>query len=186
VSGRELRLLDQQAPLWNFTLTWEKLRDNFDLRGPISGGVGVSLQELRTILAFYLKQQSSFATWLYSDPTDNYTTGQFIATADGGTSSFFFLRTLAGTAGSFSETLYTQQINSLVPMKVYLNGQLTVGSYSISGNGLTFSSPPTSGTVITADFGYYFMCRFQEGLPLENFAYRLWSLKELKFTSVLP
>jgi uncharacterized protein (TIGR02217 family) len=52
---------------------------------------------------------------------------------------------------------------------------------------LTFTSPPVAGVVITADFTYFFRCRFgSDAYGFENFMFRLWSLKKLDFISVRP
>ena len=50
---------------------------------------------------------------------------------------------------------------------------------------LTFAIPPSSGLVITADFSYWFRCRFvDDSYDFENFMYQLWQLKKLSFISV--
>jgi len=50
---------------------------------------------------------------------------------------------------------------------------------------LTFVTPPSTGLVITADFSYWFRCRFvDDSYDFENFMYRLWQLKKLTFISV--
>ena len=60
-------------------------------------------------------------------------------------------------------------------------------SYRVdSATGLvTFETAPNSGLSITADFTYYFRCRFTEDkYDFENFMFRLWQLKKLTFISV--
>jgi len=73
---------------------------------------------------------------------------------------------------------------------VYLNGVTqSPGSYSVDPNtGLvTFGTPPGSGRVITADYSYFFRCRFiDDSYAFENFMFRLWQLKKLTFISVRP
>ena len=50
---------------------------------------------------------------------------------------------------------------------------------------MTFNTAPGSGLIITADFTYYFRCRFiDDKYDFENFMYRLWQLKKLTFISV--
>ena len=63
--------------------------------------------------------------------------------------------------------------------------RLTV-STSITGL-LNFGTAPESELIITADFSYYFRCRFTDDrYDFENFMHRLWQLKKLTFISVRP
>jgi uncharacterized protein (TIGR02217 family) len=71
---------------------------------------------------------------------------------------------------------------------VYLDGiTQSAGNYSVDPNtGLvTFSTAPGSGLIITADYSYYFRCRFvDDSYAFENFMFQLWQLKKLTFISV--
>jgi hypothetical protein len=50
---------------------------------------------------------------------------------------------------------------------------------------VTFGTAPSSELIITADFTYYFRCRFiDDKYDFENFMYRLWQVKKLTFISV--
>jgi hypothetical protein len=73
---------------------------------------------------------------------------------------------------------------------VYLNGiTQDPATYSIDFDSglLNFSTAPGSELIITADFSYYFRCRFiDDKYDFENFMYRLWQLKKLTFISVRP
>ena len=61
---------------------------------------------------------------------------------------------------------------------VYLNGiTQNPAAYSVDPDSglVTFATPPGSGLIITADFTYYFRCRFiDDQYDFENFMYRLW------------
>ncbi len=55
-------------------------------------------------------------------------------------------------------------------------------AYATVGNGgtLLFNSPPPAGAVITADFGYFWRCRFlDDHYDFENFVANWWELKKL-------
>jgi len=72
---------------------------------------------------------------------------------------------------------------------VYVAGVLQdPASYSFAApNTLTFNTAPASGSQITASFRYYFVCRFAaDAQDFEEFMANLWSLHELKLTTVLP
>jgi uncharacterized protein (TIGR02217 family) len=89
---------------------------------------------------------------------------------------------LAG--GGFSEPIVAPNI----VRAIYLDGVTQdPATYSVDpATGLvTFRRAPGSGLIITADFSYYFRCRFvDDKYDFENFMYRLWQLKKLTFISV--
>jgi uncharacterized protein (TIGR02217 family) len=178
VSGRELRALDYPYPLWQFALVYDFLRDN----------LAAGYDELRTLLGFFMLCQGAFGTFLFEDPSDCQTAGQQIGVGDASTTTFQLQRTM-GTAlpdGGFLEPIVAPNI----VRSIYLDGITQNGaSYSVDADtGLvTFSTPPGSGLIITADFSYYFRCRFiDDKYDFENFMYRLWQLKKLTFISVRP
>jgi uncharacterized protein (TIGR02217 family) len=176
VSGRELRSLDYPFPLWQFTLVFTFLRDN-----PAAG-----FDELRTLLGFYLSCQGAYGAFLFEDPTDFQITGQHLGTGDSSTSIFQLTRTM-GTGlpgGGFPEPMVApNSVNSL-----YFDGIVQNPSgYDVDPDSglVTFAIPPSTGLVITADFSYWFRCRFvDDSYNFENFMYQLWQLKKLTFISV--
>ena len=178
VSGRELRALDYPYPLWQFSLIYDFLRDN-----PAAG-----YDELRTLLGFFMCCQGAFGTFLFQDPSDYQVIGQPIGTGDSSTTSFQLQRAM-GTAlpdGGFAEPIVAPN----VVRGIYFDGiTQDPASYSVDENtGLvTFSTAPGSGLIISADFTFYFRCRFvDDKYDFENFMYRLWQLKKLTFISVRP
>lgn len=178
VSGRELRALDYPFPLWQFTLTFAFLRDD-----PTSG-----FDELRSLLGFFLSCQGAYGTFLFQDPSDYQVTGQYLGTGNSNTAVFQLQRTL-GTAlpgGGFTEPILAPEFVSAV----YFNGiTQNPSNYGVDPDTglLTFAIAPATSLVITADFSYWFRCRFvDDSYGFENFMYRLWQLKKLTFISVRP
>lgn len=179
VSGRELRALDYPYPLWQFTLVFDFLRDN-----PAAG-----LNELRRLLGFYLACQGAFATFLFDDPSDNVATGQMLGSGDSATTQFQLLRTLGDPSlpggGVAEPALAPNQVAA-----IYFNGitqPATGWSVSPATGLVTFTSPPPFGVAITADFTFYFRCRFvDDSYEFQNFMLRLWQVKKLTFISVRP
>jgi uncharacterized protein (TIGR02217 family) len=176
VSGRELRALDYPYPLWQFALVYDFLRDN-----PAAG-----YDELRTLLGFFMLCQGAFGTFLFQDPSDWQVTGQQIGVGDA-SNTVYPLQRAMGTAlpgGGFLEPITAPNVVSAI----YLNGvRQAPTTYSIDPTtGLvTFGTAPGSGLIITADFTYYFRCRFiDDKYDFENFMDRLWQLKKLTFISV--
>lgn len=178
VSGRELRALDYPYPLWQFTLVFDLLRDN-----PAAG-----YDELRTLMGFFMLCQGAFGTFLFRDPSDDQVTGQQIGVGNASATVFQLQRAMGATlpGGGFLEPILAPNLVSTV----YLDGiTQSPASYSVDPNtGLvTFATAPGSGLVITADYSYYFRCRFvDDSYAFENFMFRLWQLKKLTFISVRP
>jgi len=176
VSGRELRALDYPYPLWQFTLVFDFLRDN-----PAAG-----FDELRTLMGFFMLCQGAFGTFLFQDPSDDRVSGQQIGTGDTLRTVFQLQRTMGKTlpGGGFLEPIVAPNVVSAV----YFNGIVQdPAGYSVDSlTGLvTFNIAPGSGLIITADYSYYFRCRFvDDSYAFENFMFRLWQLKKLTFISV--
>jgi uncharacterized protein (TIGR02217 family) len=186
VSGRELRALDQGTPTWDFTLTFDLLRDQNDTRAAV--GLGDGFDELRQLMGFWLSRQGSFNTFLFEDPTDNVTTGETIGAGTGSLTTYQLVRTIGGYG--FFEPITAPNLTVGVPFVIYLDGVLLpgAGNYSVDGDTgiVTFTGPPANGVIVTVDFSYYFRCRFtDDSAEFENFMYQLWQMKQLKFQSVL-
>ncbi len=164
VSGREVRLSDYPWPIWEWSLSFEYL----------------PAADQQTLLGFIASRQGGYDDFLYNDPTDNSVSAQAIGTGDGATTQFQLVRSL----GSLNEPILAPNVVS----NVYLNGiaQLS-SSYSVNGaTGIvTFAAAPPSGTAVSADFSFYFRCRFREqSLGLEQFMNRIWRAKEVSFRSL--
>jgi hypothetical protein len=76
------------------------------------------------------------------------------------------------------------------PLNVYLDGVLQpADSYSIATTQpvnqlLVFNGTPANNQVITADFNYFYYCKFSDtSLSFEQFMHQLWSLKKLVLQS---
>jgi uncharacterized protein (TIGR02217 family) len=178
VSGRELRALDYPYPLWQFTLVFDLLRDN-----PAAG-----YDELRTLMGFFMLCQGAYGTFLFEDPSDHQVIGQQIGIGNANTTVFQLQRAMGAflPGGGFLEPVLAPNVVSAV----YFDGVTqSPGAYSVDPNtGLvTFSTPPGTGLIITADYSYYFRCRFtDDSYAFENFMFQLWQLKKLTFISVRP
>jgi uncharacterized protein (TIGR02217 family) len=175
-SGRELRALDYPCPLWQFSLIYDFLRDN-----PAAG-----YDELRTLTGFFMLCQGAFGTFLFQDPSDYQVVGQQMGIGDASNTTFQLQRAMGTTlpGGGFFEPIVAPNIVGAI----YLNGiTQNPATYSVDpATGLvTFNVAPGTAQIITADFSYYFRCRFiDDKYDFENFMYRLWQLKKLTFISV--
>lgn len=178
-SGRELRIADQAAPIWEWTLTYEILRDRWDLRG--GAGPGSGYDELRLLAGFFLARRGSFEAFLYKDPTDTYVAGNYIGTGDGVATQYQIYRDFGG----FFEPITAPQAVVISDDGVVVPIEQYIVNYSTGM--ITFTVPPLAGHIITVDLTYYFRVRFSDdSSEYENFVYQLWSAREIKFKSVLP
>jgi uncharacterized protein (TIGR02217 family) len=186
ISGRELRAQDYPYPLWQFELTFAFLRDQSDTRaGP---GLGNGYDELRPLLALFMAAAGAYGTFLFDDPTDDNRAGAALGTGDSSTTAFQ-LQAPYGAGPAFAAPVTA--VNTV--SAVYLNGVTQSPSSYACATGLnstgvlTFNAPPPTGDAITADFSFYFRCRFtDDSYQFSYWNYQLWELKKLTFISVFP
>jgi uncharacterized protein (TIGR02217 family) len=172
VSGREVRFANYEYPLWEFEATFDGLGSD-SVSYPSLGA-----QSLQSLMGLFLQCQGQFGTFLYMDPTDNAVTAQALATGDGSTEIFAFVRSLGG---------FTEPVGCVTSVSnIYLNGVAQASGWSLTTpNSLVFTSAPSSGVAITASFAFMFECRFDDDtLDFEEFIQNLWKLESLKFKSV--
>lgn len=189
VAGNEWRGLDYAFPLRRWTLTYEFLREQWpsDLGGPHS--------ELSILLGFFGFALGAGKCFCFFDPEDNYATGAqmlmlnswALAVGDNSTVSFQLARPIVPNQADNSEPIkapYTLD-------QVYLNGApaaLSGFSWTLDDTAgiVTFNNPPGMGSIVTADFGYYWRTRFvEDSLPFEQFMLRLWSQKKVQLITCL-
>lgn len=164
VSGREVRIADYPFPIWEWTLPFDYL----------------PAADWATLMGFILARQGAWDSFLYDDPTDDSVTGQAIGAGDGATTAFQLVRSL----GALSEPILAPELVSAV----YLNGVAQASSaYSVdtSTGVLSFGTAPALGVAISADFSYYFRCRFvDDGAAFEEFMNKIWRAKQVRFRSL--
>ncbi|HEY8033048.1 MAG TPA: glycoside hydrolase TIM-barrel-like domain-containing protein [Methylocella sp.] len=173
VSGREVRLPFYATTLYEFELTIDGLDSN-------GSYPGLGANSLQSLMGLYIQCQGQSGTFLYTDPTDNSATNQAIATGDGSTTVFTFVRTLGGATEPAS------WVTSVA--NVYLNGVNQPSGWTLTTpNTLTFTTAPGNLVAITASFSYAFNCRFiDDQEDFENMMNGLWQVQSLKFRSVKP
>jgi uncharacterized protein (TIGR02217 family) len=176
VSGREIRTAWQQYAIYDFTLSFDFLR-------------GDATQEIETLMGFFMARQGQYDTFLFDlgavtkNTADSYMTESGQGVGDGVTTTFTLQRTVGE---AFEPVGYVFPFDLTA---VYVAGVLQDPlTYSFTSPGtLIFNTAPASGAQVTASFRYYFVCRFAaDTQDFEEFMTNLWSLNELKLTSVLP
>lgn len=176
-SGANIDLALSQAPIHEFTLTYDFLRDSF------------GKTEFKTMMGFFLRVQGNSGRFLFQNPDDNSVSRQIVATTDGAAHLFPFIpRTFGDDANSGSEPVgyvdLTQTFN------LYLdNVWQSPSTYSvlktIGGNQqIQFNYTPTVGQVITIDMSYFYYCKFADpSMDFEKFMDKLWTLKTVTLRS---
>jgi uncharacterized protein (TIGR02217 family) len=164
-SGEENRVALWSTPRWQWTLSFNFLRDDAN-------------DEFRTLTAFFLARQGSYDSFLFSDPDDNLVTGQILGTGDGAATDFQLIRNFGG----YIEPILAPDSSNIA---VFVNGTPTT-AYNLDPGGLVqFTTPPPSDAAVTATFGYFWPCRFLEDqYDFSKFMNRLWEQKKLDFISL--
>lgn len=171
VSGKTTRVSYWSYPIWTWTLTFDFLRSD-----PTNA-------EWQNLVGFFNGRKGGFDSFLFDDVDDDTVVGQTLGIGAGAATTFQLVRTLGG----FVEPIYAPNVVS----NVYVNGvPKTVGvDYTVSTWGaaapgvVTFAVAPTG--VITADFTYYFPCRFTDDvLEFTKFMNQLWRGQKVSFESI--
>ena len=165
ISGRETRQADWTYPRYSWELTYDFLRS------------GPGYSELQTLIGFINQMQGGFGTFLYRDDDDNQIANQQIGTGDGATTVFPLIRSLGG----FIEPVGAANVIS----SVMVDG--TSASYTANSDdaSITLGVAPSSGTVVSASFSYYWRCCFTDDTTdFTKFLFGLSSVSNLKFESV--
>lgn len=169
-SGREIRTSYTEWPRWEFELSYEFLEDK--------SGADSSL---KTILGFFVDCQGSFVPWRFKDPDDYAVQNGMMGVADGVTTQFYFRRYI-GIRGE-----PVGQVDTANTITVYVDGvEVPDTEYTIEANYIVFNTAPLDGLIVSADFQFYYVCRFLENqMEFQKFAEKLWDLQTCEFKSIL-
>lgn len=167
VSGNENRAALWTYPRWQWTLSFNFLRDDAN-------------NEFRTLCGFFLARQGPYDSFLFADPDDSSVENQPLGIGNGSQTGFQLVRTFGG----FTEPIFAPLTTTL--FGIYVDGVLQTGGYSmLPGGVIEFSTPPASGAVVTGSFGYYWPVRFvADQYDFAKFMNRLWEQKKLELISL--
>ena len=177
VSGKEVRIGNFTFPRWQWDFVYEGLR-----QGVVNNA---TYTEFAQLAGFYNARQGSFDSFLYTDQDDNAVVAQGIGTGDGTTTQFQLIRTF----GAFVEPVLAP--NSVTAVKVNgvtktLGTDYTIGAWGSANPGLiTFTVAPGNTLPITADFSYYWPCRFvDDSIPFNKFVSNIYAAKKISIISL--
>lgn len=173
ISGKRTSIQNWSSPRW----AWEVSFSYLDATPTVA--------DLQTLMGFFNSRGGRYDTFLYTDKDDYTVTTQALGTGDGTTAAFQLVRTWGG----FVEPIFAPNTVS----KVYVNGvdaggaNWSVTSWGATSPGVvTFNGGhiPTAGQAVTADFTFYWPCRFDDdSLMYNNFMKYLYENKTVKFSS---
>lgn len=186
-SLREMRVAQQQFPIWDIEIPFEELRDqtqNQTAYAPFAGYI-----QYEALVQLWLSMYGQTQVFGFDCPWDNSRSNQQIGTGDGSTYAFTIYRTW-GT-GANATTAPVGLVNTV--SQVQVNGiTINAAHYQILRNkiyfvdSLGFVYPPGAGLAITMTFSYYYLCRFTEDeQDFEEFAKNRWTVPSLKFRAVI-
>ena len=174
VSGKETTALFWSYPKWHWDVPIEVMRS--------SGAYAAAA----ALLNFYSGQRGRGRVFLFADPEDNAVAGQALGVGDGVTTTFQLVRALGGPGG-FVEPIWAPNVVSAVQ----LGGVAQGAGWTVSGWGsaapgtISFAVAPAAGVAVSADFSFYFVCRFEEDkLDTQRFASGYSSVASLKLYSI--
>lgn len=182
ISGKEVSKARWAQPLYLWEVLFNVLRT-----GVINAAY---YTEYQTLVGFFNSRQGADGTFLYSDGDDNSTTGQFLGIGDGGKTAFQLFRSFGGSP---LERIKAPNLSGT--FNVYLNGVLQSAlSYTVTlwetvnANGpgcVVFTTPPGAGVFVTADFSFFWPCRFAEdSADFTKIFQGRYELKKLTFRSI--
>ena len=189
-TGRTAQLACAIYPRMEFTLSYgggnSWLRDQTQNIVPDTTLAGFT--EFQQLSGLFLACLGSYGEFYYSDPSDNSRAGQVIGSGDGTTVSFPVYYQLAAAVYASAPFTVVGGINTL--SAVYINGTVqSPSTYSIdaTNTAIVFTSAPSAGVTISADFSFYYRCRFSDDtLKFSQFALNKWECPEVRFESVKP
>jgi uncharacterized protein (TIGR02217 family) len=150
---------------------WSEARARYN----VAHGVKTQTQ-LDTLIAFFRARKGRAHGFRFKDWTDYQVTGQVIGTGDGSTSQFQLIKTYVD-AGIIETRTITKPVAGSV--KLYLDTVEQVSGVSVDTTTgiVTFTTAPTSGVSITADFEFDVPVRFDTdrlSASLDDYGAQSW------------
>ena len=137
--------------------------------------------ELQEIVGFFEECEGEATSFYFEPPTLSPVARRRRLPATASTTTFPFTVSIGGA------TLSPAGVGTV--SAVYLNGVAQASGYTVNATALapsvTFATAPADGVAITADFHWYFLCRFDDDSEdLEEFMAALYALRSLKLRTV--
>lgn len=115
--------------------------------------------DLSILNAFFIARRGKAYGFRFKDWSDYQATNQSIGVGNGTITTFQLIKIYSDAASSYVRTI-KKPVSGTV--KIYFNGTLQSSGYTVNNTTgiITFTTAPTSGVVITADFEFDVPVRF--------------------------
>lgn len=142
-SGMTRTLTSQLYPSWNIEANYNKLTD----------------AEARELFGFYALLKGAQEAFFWLDPEDNYVYNQSLPKNIDGSYQCVMLM------GEYAEPVERVEL-----FHVYVNGAvLDKSRYKESNGSIKITPPPNEGSIVKADYRYYWKVRFKDsGLEIKR------------------
>lgn len=134
-SGMIRTMTNQLYPLWTITETFGLLDDD----------------TADKLMAFIASVKGGYEPFLWLDHTKNRETGQTLPAISAGKYQ-----------AVWSQDGYVEPAAYIEDVTVYVDGVKQTTGYSVSDGVISFSTAPATGSVVTADYTYWFKVRFSD------------------------
>jgi uncharacterized protein (TIGR02217 family) len=184
-SGRRIAISMFATPIYHFEFKYAGLSS-------AAKDVPLGKQSMQALQALYGTSGGQYGTFRLKkshytkDTADSLAVTQPLGIGDGANKTFIFMRTIQ----TDYVAAFTEPVGIVEPLglNVYVNGTLKTltTDYSIVWpNVLQFVAAPAAGSIITADFSWYFMCAFEEDtLELAIQGKQWWTADSVKISTV--
>lgn len=169
-SGKTTVLEYWPNPRWNFQCDFNYLRND-----PKRAAGGYT--ELAKLVGLFLSCRGNSRAFLYRDPNDHAVRGQLIGTGDEANKNFQLVRDFGG----FIEPIQNADPTAL---NIYVAGEkLASADWTLSAQGIAaLTAAPAAGAEVTADFEFYFLCKFIESKQeFSNWIHRVYKAQTVTF-----
>jgi len=160
-------------------INWSAARAKYN----ISYGIKAQAQ-LDSVIAFFRARKGKAVGFRFKDWSDYKATGEIIGTGDGAKTQFQLTKTYTSGAGAEIRNI-TKPVSGTE--KIYIDSVLQASGFSIDTTTgvVTFSTPPASAEVISADFEFDVPVRFDtDRLSSTLDSYGENSVKEIDLVEV--
>lgn len=186
--GTDIRLGYWNYPVWEFDLSFNYLPDYM--------GAGATSSDLKALMGFYTACQGQLLPFLFKDPDDNTVTNQYIGNvtavpASGTMSQTFVMQRAYGLQQFGQDISPVGFVDDTQPFSVSINGTpipasgYTLNNMYYNSNTIAFNSTIPNGGEVTANFSYYYACRFADDkYDFSKDSNQLWSLKKITLRTI--
>lgn len=188
VTGRRAAIANYASPLWHWKCQFTVLRDIMALGVNVSRGTaGTKYTGYQEVLAFLLARRGKHEPFFWTDPTDGTVTTQTIyTTTPAGVTDYQMVRTVG--SGSYTFTEPVRGINATATHTIYVNAS-PVSAVTLNNprdGWIHFTTAPTTGATITADFSYYHLVALsKDGTTFRTFAKDFWEVVDFELDTVV-